>query len=423
MTDSTHQNQSSTQTPTIGGVAFHAGISSSTTAPNLNLSLDELIQQRRQENQQAVAAKKKKPAKKPTRTPSKQQPKQQQKLLQTKQPTSAQKALGTGKAKRNAQMAAKRGIVSPSSNKPTQENVRKEIRRQHQQTQRPGQKKLEHHCKVYVGNLPWEATWQDLKTHMRTIGKVLHADIVTDPNHQNRSKGYGIVEYATAREAQDACDKLNESELLGRKIFVRKDYKSQVAVGGENGGAAAFPSSSGGREGTSLSVFVGNLSYNTSWQNLKDHMRQAGNIDKATILQGPDGKSKGCGIVIYQHPKDAQRAIRQLTDSPLDGRNIFVREDRGQMNSSSGSSPSSKGLSVFVGNLAYETRWQDLKDHMRQAGNVDSAVIFEAPDGRSKGCGIVVYQSPKDAQRAVRQMNETTLHGRSIFVREDKESG
>jgi RNA recognition motif-containing protein len=151
-------------------------------------------------------------------------------------------------------------------------------------------------------------------------------------------------------------------------------------------------------------------------------MRQAGNIDKATILQGPDGKSKGCGIVTYQHPKDAQRAIRQLTDSMLDGRNIFVREDRGQSNgASASSSSSSKGLSVFVGNLSYETRWQDLKDHMRQAGNVDSAVIFEAPDGRSKGCGIVVYQHPKDAQRALRQMQDTTLHGRPIFVREDKE--
>ena len=33
---------------------------------------------------------------------------------------------------------------------------------------------------------------------------------------------------------------------------------------------------------------------------------------------------------------------------------------------------SSSSCSVFVGNLKYETRWQELKDHMRKAGNVDS---------------------------------------------------
>lgn len=394
-----------------GGPSFSIGGST----PNLNLSLDEIIQQRRQENQQAASAAKKKKKKKFERAPSKQQQTPQQQRLQGKKPTSAQKALGTGKAKRQAQMAARRGIVSPTS-QPPQDKVQREIRRQQQQAQRPGQKKLEQNCKVYVGNLPWEATWQDLKSHMRSVGKVLHVDIVTDPGKNNRSKGYGIVEFASVKEAQEACVKLNESEFMGRTIYVHKDVKSQGRSPSAKD-ARGVSTSGGGQDGTSLSVFVGNLSYNTSWQNLKDHMRQAGNIDKATILQGPDGKSKGCGIVIYQRPKDAQRAIRQLTDSMLDGRNIVVREDRSQSNGAS----STKGLSVFVGNLAYETRWQDLKDHMRQAGNVDSAIIFEAPDGRSKGCGIVVYQHPKEAQRALRQMQDTTLHGRSIFVREDKE--
>ena len=37
---------------------------------------------------------------------------------------------------------------------------------------------------------------------------------------------------------------------------------------------------------------------------------------------------------------------------------------------------SSSSCSVFVGNLRYETRWQELKDHMRKAGNVDSVRRF-----------------------------------------------
>ena len=42
----------------------------------------------------------------------------------------------------------------------------------------------------------------------------------------------------------------------------------------------------------------------------------------------PDGRSKGCGIVQYASAKEAKIAIRRLTDTELDGRPIFVREDR-----------------------------------------------------------------------------------------------
>ena len=42
---------------------------------------------------------------------------------------------------------------------------------------------------------------------------------------------------------------------------------------------------------------------------------------------------------------------------------------------------------VFVGNLAYETSWQDLKDFMRKAGEVQFSDIFVDARNRSKGCG------------------------------------
>ena len=160
-----------------------------------------------------------------------------------------------------------------------------------------------------------------------------------------------------------------------------------------------------------------------SWQDLKDHMRQAGNVDKATVLQGPDGRSKGCGIVVYQHPKDAQRAMRELQDSNLKGRPIFVREDREKHSGGDAGGAAAAGLSVFVGNLAFEVSWQDLKDHMRQAGNVDKATVLQGSDGRSKGCAIVVYQNPNEAQRAIRELQDSNLKGRPIFVREDREQG
>ncbi len=42
---------------------------------------------------------------------------------------------------------------------------------------------------------------------------------------------------------------------------------------------------------------------------------------------------------------------------------------------------------VFVGNLAYETRWQGLKDYFKQVGDVAYADVFQTQRNRSKGCG------------------------------------
>ena len=48
-----------------------------------------------------------------------------------------------------------------------------------------------------------------------------------------------------------------------------------------------------------------------------------------------------------------------------------------------------EGRSVFVSHLAFETQWKYLKDHMRQAGDVVRADIFEDQKGRSRGIGYV----------------------------------
>lgn len=51
-------------------------------------------------------------------------------------------------------------------------------------------------------------------------------------------------------------------------------------------------------------------------------------------------------------------------------------------------------LQVSVSNLPFEASWQDLKDHMRQAGNVLYAKIFVGDDGSSEGWGTVEYSRP-----------------------------
>merc|ERR1712039_218027 len=74
---------------------------------------------------------------------------------------------------------------------------------------------------------------------------------------------------------------------------------------------------------------------------------------------------------------------------------------------------------VYVGNLAYEVQWQDLKDHMKQAGNVEFCRVLteDGSDwGRSKGAGCVRYSTEEEVQRAISMLAETELKGRKILV-------
>lgn len=83
------------------------------------------------------------------------------------------------------------------------------------------------------------------------------------------------------------------------------------------------------------------------------------------------------------------------------------------LNTANVASPVSKtSCRVYVGNLAWRARWQDLKDHMRSVGEVKYVEIIEELNGRSKGCGVVEYVDPEAAEKAIRELHDTLLLGK-----------
>ena len=77
---------------------------------------------------------------------------------------------------------------------------------------------------------------------------------------------------------------------------------------------------------------------------------------------------------------------------------------------------------VYVGNLAFSVGWQDLKDFFRNAlGSVGRVELIAHPSGRSKGCAVVEFDSCEEAGRAINELNNAEIHGRKIFIREDRE--
>ena len=75
--------------------------------------------------------------------------------------------------------------------------------------------------KLFIGNLEYTVTSDDLKAAFAAVGTVVDAVVISDRN-TGRSRGFGFVEMSTDAEAKAAMEKLEKSELKGRKINVRE---------------------------------------------------------------------------------------------------------------------------------------------------------------------------------------------------------
>lgn len=80
--------------------------------------------------------------------------------------------------------------------------------------------------KLFVANLPFSATEEDMKQFFSAAGSVVSARIITD-RETGRSRGFGFVEMSSPEEAQRAMSELNEKELNGRTIFVSEANDQQ----------------------------------------------------------------------------------------------------------------------------------------------------------------------------------------------------
>lgn len=100
---------------------------------------------------------------------------------------------------------------------------------------------------IYVGNLSWDMTEQDLLELFAPYGEVTSAKIVTDKFNNNRSKGFGFVEMADDEAGKTAIENLNGVETQGRSIVVNE---SQPKQGGSGGGGGFKKKSFGGGGGS-----------------------------------------------------------------------------------------------------------------------------------------------------------------------------
>ena len=108
--------------------------------------------------------------------------------------------------------------------------------------------------KLYVGNLSFQTTSEDLQQLFAQAGTVESASVVEDRD-TGRSRGFGFVEMATKEEGEKAIEQFNGTDLAGRNLTVNEARPREDRGGGgggyggnRGGGGGGYGGGGGGRD-------------------------------------------------------------------------------------------------------------------------------------------------------------------------------
>eukprot|EP00250_Pteridium_aquilinum_P014554 c2205_g1_i1 orf=349-1185(-) len=195
-------------------------------------------------------------------------------------------------------------------------------------------------CTIYVGNLPGDVREEEIEDLFHKYGRIVDIELKLPP----RPPGFCFVEFEDARDAEDAIEGRNGYKYDGNYLRV------ELAHGGRGPPPSTdrHSSHSSGRGSAiprraEFRVHVSKLPQTASWQDLKDHMRKAGDVSFAQVFREGGGT---VGIVDYTNYEDMKYAIRKLDDSEFRNRYsrafIRVQEERGRGGSRRSYSPRPK---------------------------------------------------------------------------------
>ncbi|XP_050934792.1 serine/arginine-rich splicing factor 1B isoform X1 [Lates calcarifer] len=172
-------------------------------------------------------------------------------------------------------------------------------------------------CRIYVGNLPPDIRSKDVEDLFYKYGSIRDIDL------KNRRGGppFAFVQFEDPRDAEDA--------VYGRDGYDYDGYRLRVEFprSGRGGGSSGAMGPPRGRYGppsrrSEYRVVVSGLPPSGSWQDLKDHMREAGDVCYADVYRD------GTGVVEFVRKEDMTYAVRKLDNTKFRSHESSEEQDR-----------------------------------------------------------------------------------------------
>ncbi|CAA0820946.1 RNA-binding protein CP31B- chloroplastic [Striga hermonthica] len=176
-----------------------------------------------------------------------------------------------------------------------------------------GYAKLNEDAKLYVGNLPYTVTSDDLAQLFQEAGVVEMAEVIYNKD-TDQSRGFGFVTMSTVEEAERAVEKFNRYDVGGRLLTVNialpKGSKPERTPRVIDSGSK---------------IYVGNLPWSMDDSRLEEIFSEHGKVVSARVVYDREsGRSRGFGFVEMSSEAEMNDAISNLDGENLEGRSIRV---------------------------------------------------------------------------------------------------
>lgn len=182
-------------------------------------------------------------------------------------------------------------------------------------------------------------------------------------------------------------------------------------------------------DGPTASIFVKNLNFSTTSEQLSGLFSPLPGFVVATVKNKPDPKkagstlSMGFGFAEFRTKDQAEMAISTLDNHTLDGHKIQLKLSHRKSGTKSTASKSEKTNKIIIKNLPFETVRKDVLELFGAYGQIKSVRVPKKFDKSARGFAFVEYTMLKEAENAMNQLEGVHLLGRRLVMQyAEKES-
>eukprot|EP00842_Homolaphlyctis_polyrhiza_P002987 jgi/Hompol1/368/HPOL_002149-RA len=267
---------------------------------------------------------------------------------------------------------------------------------------------------IFIKNLHPSIDHKALHDTFSAFGNIQSCKIAMDGD---RSKGYGFVHYETMEMAENAIKHVNGMLLNDQQVYVglhisKKERQSKIEE----------------QRAHFTNIYVKNLDTSIDQAAFEEMFAQFGPTVSCMLMTDEENKSRGFGFVNYEKHEDARRAVEEMHEKEIAGKQIYVgraqkkaeREDelRRQYEKIREEKLSKyQGVNLYVKNLDESIDDEKLRQEFSVFGVITSAkVMLDEKTGVSKGFGFVCFSNPDEATKAVTEMNGRMIANKPIYA-------
>eukprot|EP01134_Creolimax_fragrantissima_P000915 CFRG0915T1 len=276
---------------------------------------------------------------------------------------------------------------------------------------------------IIVKNIPYDITEEDLKLAFDPYGTL--GRIVLPP-----TRTIALVEFMESSEAREAFRRLAYTKFKSVPLYLEWAPEDSFTSGpGEslhkNKDKDDDEDVSVEMESNDCSIFVKNISFNTTDESLQKLFEKAGPLRSARVAKkNVNGKSlsMGFGFLEYATKDAASNSLKTLQHVKLEGHTLELKwaRDKGSNSATAEvrkvSIGEAKSTKLMIRNMPFEATKKEVRELFSTFGKLKSVRVPKKFDGTSRGFGFVEFVSKSEAKNAFEALKTTHFYGRHLVL-------